>query len=317
VEIVIANASIANVSADLIALKYANDWHGADKLVSQLIGFNDHLADGKVRFCRGRDIAASEALFIGVGPLRDFRFERIQAFGARAVQLSQQHFKRVRHLAMTIHGPGYGLDPEQSFLSLIAGIITRWKDLGGPLEKVTIAELSSKRCEQFSKILIEKPAILGYSQDANPQPSVASLATTKFGTLVDSKPRLFVAMPFDDDFIDVYTLAFCEAAAKTNYVCERLDLVAFTGDIVSEIKNRIVGSQAVVALLNDHNPNVFLEVGFAWAHSKPTILVAHEGVKLPFDVGSHRCIRYRNLTQLRDLLTEELASLKSQGILAG
>jgi hypothetical protein len=60
---------------------------------------------------------------------------------------------------------------------------------------------------------------------------------------------------------------------------------------------------------------VFLEIGFAFAHNKPTILVAKEGFALPFDVSGHRCIRYKSITQLRDILTREIAALKASGVL--
>jgi nucleoside 2-deoxyribosyltransferase len=122
-------------------------------------------------------------------------------------------------------------------------------------------------------------------------------------------------MPFAEDYVDEFEIAFCEAARASEYICERLDLESFTGDIVTEIKRRILDSNGVIALLNDHNPNVFLEVGFALAHDKPTILVAKTDVKLPFDVSGHRCVRYRSITQLRQTLSTEIAALKAQGVL--
>ena len=91
---------------------------------------------------------------------------------------------------------------------------------------------------------------------------------------------------------------------------------AFTGDVVAEIRKRILGSYGVLALLNDHNPNVFLEIGFALAHNKPTVLIARQDVILPFDVRAQRCIRYKSIFDLRESLSREIASLKSQGILS-
>jgi hypothetical protein len=137
----------------------------------------------------------------------------------------------------------------------------------------------------------------------------------QFGVQAETKPRLFVAMPFAEQFFDEYDIGFCEAAKASNYLCERLDLEHFTGDIVSEIKKRIIESRGVIALLNDYNPNVFLEIGFALAHSKPTILVVKEGIKLPFDVSGQRCIVYRNISHLRDELSQAIAALTSKGVL--
>ena len=85
---------------------------------------------------------------------------------------------------------------------------------------------------------------------------------------------------------------------------------------MAEIKKWIAGSHGVVALLNDFNPNVFLELGFALAHQVPTILIAKEGLVLPFDVQGLRCLRYKTITSLRRDLTTEIGALKSQGLLA-
>jgi hypothetical protein len=326
VEIVIANADIAQLSADLLVLKHADGFYGADAAIAEAIGFGGHVERSDARFCHATGLAAPEVLFIGVGPLSDFRYERIQEFGAQAIQLAQGH--RVQHLGLTIHGPGYGLDPEESFCSMLAGLIGEWKRTPGALRKVTIAERSQRRCEILNKVLLERLTEFGLSKthqsatvqiasDTSMMP-VPSAATNvvHFGARADEKPRLFVAMPFSEEFIDEFEIAFREAAKASEYICERLDLESFVGDIVTEIKRRIIGSHGVIALLNNHNPNVFLEVGFALAHNKPTILVAKHDTKLPFDVGSHRCVRYRSINQLRQALSTEIASLKAQGVFA-
>ncbi len=65
--------------------------------------------------------------------------------------------------------------------------------------------------------------------------------------------------------------------------------------------------------LDDFNPNVFLEVGYAWGLGKPTVLILREGVEPPFDVQSHRILRYSRLGELRKLVERELAGLVSAG----
>ena len=44
--------------------------------------------------------------------------------------------------------------------------------------------------------------------------------------------------------------------------------------------------------LNNYNPNVFYELGYAHALGKPTILLARRGSKLPFDINSYRVVFY-------------------------
>lgn len=330
-EIKIANADITQVAADLLVMKHADGFYGADQVVADAIGFKGYVETGKALFVAAKKIATPEVLFIGVGPLGEFRYERIQEFGSAAIALARNHDRPILHLALTIHGPGYGLDAEQAFLSMIAGIVGEWTRTATPLKTITVVERSPKRCELLDKLLQAQRLNFGLVQGAQPHSvtipervqvtgntqSAVESNVIQFGARAERKPRLFVAMPFAEEFLDEYEIGFCEAAKACDFVCERLDLEHYTGDIVAEIKKRIIGSQGVIALLNGHNPNVFLEVGFALAHNKPTILVAKEGVKLPFDVSGQRCILYRNISQLRDLLSKAIASLSSQGVLTG
>jgi hypothetical protein len=301
VDLVIANADIVQVVADLVVLKHADGFYGADRIVAKTIGFEGHVPVGQVRLCNGTGLVIPEVAFIGVGPLHEFRYEQIQEFGSKAIKLVQRHPRPIGHLALTAHGPGYGLDPEQAFLSLVAGIVAEWRSTQGALKRITIAELSAKRSELFGQVLRNAIDRFGLAQGSAREsaivPDNASVFrgdvddnVVQFGARAEGKARLFVAMPFAETFLDEYHIGFCEAARASSFICERLDVESFTGDIVAEIKKRILVSDGVLALLNDHNPNVFLEIGFALAHNKPTILVAREGIALPFDVSGQRCI---------------------------
>jgi hypothetical protein len=326
-DIAVANISITEVPADLIVLKFANDFYGADQAVAKAIGFKEDVAPGEAKFRSGPGIVAREAVFIGVGPLHGFRYEQIQAFGSTAIRLARTHRTPVEHLALTVSGPGYGLDLEQAFLSLIAGIVAEWKPGVSALRRVTVVERLDKRCAVLKKILEDTSPSFGLDSGETHEdvtlPDTGTIATApevarnviQFGTRAEGKPRLFVAMPFADKYVDEFEIGFREAAKTSGFICERLDVESFVGDIVTEIKRRIVDSYGIIALLNDYNPNVFLEVGFAFAHNKPTILIMRDGLQIPFDIRGHRCIRYRSITELRELLAREIAALKAQGVL--
>jgi nucleoside 2-deoxyribosyltransferase len=116
-------------------------------------------------------------------------------------------------------------------------------------------------------------------------------------------------------FLDHWDLALQPAAHEANLLIERLDYEHFTGDIVSEIRRRVSKCVAVVALLDEGNPNVFLEIGFAWGLGKPTILALHQDGNPPFDVRGHRILRYERIGVLKSIVARELAELAKQGIL--
>jgi hypothetical protein len=57
------------------------------------------------------------------------------------------------------------------------------------------------------------------------------------------------------------------------------------------------------------NPNVYLEVGYAWGRGRPTVLLVRDVKELRFDVAAYRCIIYRSIRELETLLTRELERL--------
>ena len=325
-QIEVQHGDVRGTSVDLVVLRCAEGYHGADAQVADVLGFDVKLRKGEAKFVSGTGIKGGEALVLGVGALGQFRYEQIQEFGSQAIVLARN--RAVTSIAMTMHGPSAGLDVEQAFLSLVAGITTELRRAKGSIDRIVIVEANERRCELLRMLLAEHERAFGLSIGAS-NPGLARLEETpkairasddskvaQFGKFADRKDKLFVAMPFADTYTDEFEIGFREAAKASGFVCERLDLEVFSGDIVAEIKSRITNSAGVIALLNDHNPNVFLEVGFAWAQDKVTILVGKAGMKLPFDVSGQRCLMYKNIADLRSRLTTEIAVLKASGMLS-
>lgn len=131
----------------------------------------------------------------------------------------------------------------------------------------------------------------------------------------DAKPKLFVAMPSADEHRDEFDIAFLGAAHANGNPCEWLDLESFTGDVVAEIEGRIRAAAGVIALLNDHNPNVFLEIGYAMALDKTIFFVARKGQTTPIDIRNQRRVEYRRIAPLRDDLRTLIGNLKTSHVL--
>ena len=76
------------------------------------------------------------------------------------------------------------------------------------------------------------------------------------------------------------------------------------------VKRRISSAKLVVADLTMANPNVYLEVGYAWGIGRPTILLIRDDVKdLKFDVRGQRCLVYKGIKHLEETLARELSAL--------
>ena len=77
------------------------------------------------------------------------------------------------------------------------------------------------------------------------------------------------------------------------------------------VRKRIKTAEIVIADLTESNPNVYLEVGYAWGVGVPTILLLNKSSELKFDVRGQRCLKYKRIKDLETLLKKELAELGS------
>jgi nucleoside 2-deoxyribosyltransferase len=66
----------------------------------------------------------------------------------------------------------------------------------------------------------------------------------------------------------------------------------------------------LVADLSTANPNVYLEVGYAWGKGIPTVLLARDAADLRFDVKGQRCLLYNSIRKLEASLKSELKALR-------
>jgi hypothetical protein len=105
--------------------------------------------------------------------------------------------------------------------------------------------------------------------------------------------------------------AFRVPFTQSGLLCERVDMVIFTGDILERVKTRIDTATLIVADLTGANANVYLEVGYAWGRGRPTLLVARSGDDLRFDVRGQRCIIYDNIVDLSKKLSNDLKTLST------
>nr|MCU0700722.1 hypothetical protein [Myxococcaceae bacterium] len=129
------------------------------------------------------------------------------------------------------------------------------------------------------------------------------------GQTQTEKPHAFVAMPFLAELEDVFHYGIQAPVKAAGLLCERVDQAQFDGLIIQRIKERIDTARVVIGDLSTANPNVYLEVGYAWGKGRPTILLVRDVKELRFDVQGHRCLEYRSIRELETLLSAELGRL--------
>jgi hypothetical protein len=304
------------ISADVLVLKYAQALYGVDELVVHRLeatgpAVRDTLPkpDGFRLIDTGGHLAAKSVLFVGVVALRVFGYAAIREFSKRALTSLAGAKPAASHIAFTLHGAGYGLDESEAFRAEVAGILDAVEtgDCPSGIKLVTIIERNAGRARRLQTLLdaiLPRPA-------AKPAIAAAQIERLRSaGAASRTKPHIFVAMLFAPEFDDHFHYGIQQAVNAAGYLCERADLTTFTGDVIAWVKERINSARLLVADLSTANPNVYLEVGYAWGRGIPTVLLARDAADLRFDVKGQRCLVYNSIRKLEESLTSELKALR-------
>jgi len=356
----VVQGDVLDFSADVLALKYAQHYYGSDQAVSEVLVKNGVAADalkptpGNYALVDSSGaLRCPQVLFVGVPPVLEFGYGEIEKWAHRAIAIVAENYSGAVHVAITLHGPGFGLDEVEALHAEIRGVLSAARDAADPGRsiRVSIVDHTPARVERLqaalSKIIADsgesvsespdQPAPAGQDADdfdvalktpltfrplrlrlRRPEKTTpnrheaenpAQSATLESAAQVENKPRVFVAIPFSKKMKDVFYYGIQTPVRQLGYICESIEQEAFTGDILEQVKMRIEDAEIVIADLTGSNPNVYLEVGYAWGKGRPTVLVANKEDELKFDVQGQRCLKYETIQDLEELLTRELKAL--------
>ena len=321
VSIVVERGDALDFAADVLVLKYANALYGVDRAAVQALSSTVPDIDARLPKSDGfyitpptDAVGAGRVLFVGVGPLRQFEYGGIRRFARKALEALAGEMQHAVHVALTIHGPGYGLDESEAFTSEVAGLLDAIAsgDVPADLARVTIVEQNAGRARRL-ETLLDQLLPTGPPGSRSRDSRLLAEAPDRLRSVgydSPSKPHIFVAMPFADEMDDVFHYGIQGAVNAAGFLCERADLSTFTGDVMEWVKARISDATLVVADLSDANPNVYLEVGYAWGCGRPTVLLVRDASQLKFDVKGQRCLVYKKIKDLETSLRSELDGLK-------
>jgi hypothetical protein len=322
VKVEVIPGDVLVIDADILAVKYAQEFYGVDKQIADrlrgtgALSINPRIGSFRI-VPSGGTIAANRILFVGVPVLYDFGYREIREFSIKVLSSLAGEAPATRVLALTLHGTGYGLDERECFLSEVAGLADAVAsgDYPAQLEIVKIVEQNRGRAERLTRLLdaylpdgkIDVDARMLHHRIGEKR----SETLRAIGYDSAQKPHVFVAMPFADEAEDLFHYGIRQAVSSNGYLCERVDQVPSVGDILTRIKERIKTATFVVAELTGASPNVYLEVGYAWGRGVPTVLLVqkNEVANLYFDVVGQRCVVYSSIRDLEEKLSSELAAL--------
>lgn len=322
IKISIVHGDAFKTKADSLVLKYAQGNYGLDEAVERKfydtgVPITNQLPEvGNYFFTESKKITnTSSIIFIGVEELHLFGYRQIREFGRKALSFLKIVDSSIKTILMTIHGPGYGLDETEAFESQIAGIVDSISSEEYPakLTDIIFVERSQGRAKRLQKVVkqlfpqLEIPTRKSGGVKQLKKNSAETLRAAGYDS--ESKKRVFVAMPFSNDFNDGFHYGIQGAVNALGYLCERADLSSFTGDVIEWVKSRISTADLIIADLTTSNPNVYLEVGYAWGQNKKTVLLVKDTKELKFDTRGQRCLPYSSIKDLEEKLTKELLNL--------
>jgi len=122
-----------------------------------------------------------------------------------------------------------------------------------------------------------------------------------------SKNRVFVIMPFSEEFDDVW-LGGIKKACQTDFSPLRVDKIRLSSWITEDIKQYVEKATTVVADITGNNANVMFELGYALGRKKDAIIIMQpqESSKVPFDISGIRHLDYADSWQGIEQLAKEL-----------
>lgn len=318
VQVELVKEDVISIKADVLLLKHARSFHGADEAVHLRLVHGGACLDGEVRPEDGESILletkgtieSNRVLFLGTPRLGKFRYKEIRNFARTAIQLLAEKKISIETLATTVHGAGYGLDIEESFRAMIFGF---QQGLAThpihTLKKIIFVEKNVRRHEMLEPVANDVTLVVPKAVEVSKGAATPVVAEP----VVPQKKSVFVAMPFLESYEDVYQFGIYGPIRRLGYVCEKVDESSYAGSIVDRIITGIREAEFVVADLSEERPNVYLEVGYAWGLGKPVVLVARDGHRLHFDLSHHKCIFYTTIGKLADQLERTVRDLFLKG----
>lgn len=135
-EFLVELADVTEVASDLLLLKHAQAFHGADRAVASVLVAKELCQEGQLRVAPGAfevvetcgAIASARVMFLGTAPLYSFGYDEMRQFAFRSVAAVKTLATPIRVLTTTVHDAGYGLDSVESRSSWSAA---SWRDSTG------------------------------------------------------------------------------------------------------------------------------------------------------------------------------------------
>jgi len=157
-------ADVTQFEADVIALKYPRGLFGSGLAVATALGKTEAAMQqllpsvGSAQLFPGQGhIKAGQALYLRVVQLTAFDYIEIRQFSADVLRQLSQLAPRARHVAMTVHGTGFGLSTAKTVHAQVAGCLDAFREGQFPrsLTRLSIVERDASLAREIEEALQE------------------------------------------------------------------------------------------------------------------------------------------------------------------
>ena len=327
----IEQGDITTFDADVVALKYTQKHHGAARVIALKLIDEAEVEPPQVSPEDGSSslvntegvITPRKALFVGMPRISEVGYEGIRAFASDVLSILLREAPATRHLSMTIHGANAGLDETETLLAQFGGYMDalRARKLPPLLEQITLVEYDGERAKRMRATLEtylakedyarRTDAGWGYSLTAPAEDDEDDSRIEAAGAVSETRPYAFVAMPNDPAMDDLYYYAIQGAVHAQGMLCVRIEKERFTEDVLEQAKQRIESANVVIVELSQPDPNVYMQLGYAWGKGRPMILLAKNADALQFDTQA--CLTYQTIKGLEAALMQVLQEMRVVG----
>ena len=123
------------------------------------------------------------------------------------------------------------------------------------------------------------------------------------------KNQVFVGMPFNDKYEDVFTYGVKMAFEQYGFKVYRADFKMDTIDVMCKICYEMQRSNILIFNISESNPNVMLEVGLSYGLGKRIILIKDKDTRPISDISGIEYLEYTHAGNLQSKLCTFLDNL--------